>query len=184
MKKIIIVLSILLAGLLGYMIATAVNSEKDALYTDSTRQASIDKAVRSLVAEPDLELSLPSEPDDNILDKVTSGKVTYYLVLLPYKDKADKDFVGFIMKTDERKGKWRTDRISAFFNVNTKDRSTLETATYIYGNVEDPDNGTEVYFALGKAPDDTNATALGDRVSLDENGVFGVISTEQFSIAQ
>ena len=72
--------------------------------TDSTRQASIDKAVRSLVAEPDLELSLPSEPDDNILDKVTSGKTTCHLVLLPYKDKADKDFVGFIMKTDERKG--------------------------------------------------------------------------------
>ena len=59
MKKIIIILSILLAGLLGYMIATAVNSEKDELYTDSTQQASIDKAVRSLVAEPDLELSLP-----------------------------------------------------------------------------------------------------------------------------
>ena len=53
MKKIIIILSILLAGLLGYMIATAVNSEKDELYTDSTQQASIDKAVRSLVAEPE-----------------------------------------------------------------------------------------------------------------------------------
>ena len=46
MKKIIIILIILLAGLLGYMIATAVNSEKDELYTDSTQQASIDKAVR------------------------------------------------------------------------------------------------------------------------------------------
>ena len=88
------------------------------------------------------------------------------------------------MKSDERKGKWRTDRISAFFNVNTRDRSTLETATYIYGSVEDPDNGTEVYFALVTAPDDTHAPAMGDLVRLDANGMFVVISTGQFSIAQ
>lgn len=37
---------------------------------------------------------------------------------------------------------------------------------------------------LGETGSGADATALGDRVSLDANGVFGVISTEQFSIAQ
>lgn len=50
MKKIIIILSIFLAGLLGYMIATVASSEEDDLYTDSTQQASIDKAVLTVLA--------------------------------------------------------------------------------------------------------------------------------------
>lgn len=179
MKKFIIILSVLLIGVLTYMSIALVSSETDELYTDATQQSSIDKAIKSFVSEPDVELRLT---DDYILNKVAIGKATYYLVLLPYED--NERFAGFVMRTEERKGKWKTDRMSALYNVRPTDKSTISEATYIYDSIIDPDNDAEIYFALGNAPDDTNATALGERVVLDSNGIFGVISTEQFSIYQ
>ena len=182
MKKIIIILSVVLTGMLVSVTVLSLNDEMDAMYTDATQQSSIDKALRSFVSEPDIKLHLPSESDDYILDKVTTGRTTYYLVLLPYED--NECLAGFVMRTSERKGMWKTDRMTALYNVRPEDKNTLPNATYIYDSITDPDNNEEIYFALGKAPYDTNAAVSGELTDPGANDVFGVISTEQLRIYQ
>ena len=46
MKKIIIILSVVLTGMLVSVTVLSLNDEKDAMYTDATQQSSIDKALR------------------------------------------------------------------------------------------------------------------------------------------
>lgn len=181
MKKIFICIVLLL--LLGVFVLYAVIAEQENRnqYRYETEVASIKASIIEITSDAEIGMSLPEKGTEYVMSQIKKDNVTYSLIVLPYEHEGY--YGGFILRTDEYGGKWKTDRLSAFYRIKVDPKGNYNQAEYIYHNVPDGDNNT-IFFAFGTAPNNSNATVFNKLIETNQNGLFGIISTKEFSITQ